>query len=241
MSIKTFVLLTAAALGIAALGCTTETTVVTPDQQSPGVTVSGTGSVFGEPDVAVLSLGVSAQAQSVGEARTQAAGAMNAMLDALKQGGIAEKDIQTARLSVQPMYDYIDGKQVLRGFSVDNTVIAKLRSIDDTGTVIDAALAAGGNLARIDSLQFTIDDPTSLEDQARTKAMADAGRKAGTLAEAGGVKLGNPRSISEGGGVQPVPFAGAELAAVHGEAAQTPIQLGELEVRIDVQVAYELK
>lgn len=229
-------------VGTLALACSTETTVVSPNGEAAGVNVSGSGSVFGEPDIALLSLGVSAEADTVGAARTQASDAMNKMLDAMKENGVAEKDIQTTRFTVQPMYDYTNNKTVLRGFSVDNIVIAKLRTIDDTGKVIDAALTAGGDLTRIESLQFTIDDPSSLEDQAREKAMTEARHKAETLATAGGVTLGKPRTISESGGPSPIPFdqfAAHELAADAG--ASTPIQVGELEVRVDVQVVYELK
>lgn len=230
-----------AALGLFALACAGDTTVLTGDQEAPGITVSGNGSVFGEPDIAQLSLGVSATADSVGTARSQAAEAMDAMLAAMKENGVAEEDIQTTRFSVQPLYDYIEGRSVLRGFSVDNIVIAKVRSIDDTGTVIDAALAAGGDLSRVDNLQFTIDDPAALGDQAREKAMTDAKRRADTLARAAGVALGAPRTISEGRPpVTPVEFARFDdLAAA--EQAQTPIQLGELEVRVDVQVVYGLE
>ena len=240
MQRKIFALIVIGALGLAAFGCDSKTTVVSTNQETPGVNVSGSGSVFGEPDIAVLSLGVSAQAQSVGEARTQAADAMNAMLDAMKQGGVKEEDIQTARFSVQPQYDYVNGQSILRGFVVDNIVTAKVRSIDDTGAVIDAALTAGGNAARIESLQFTLDDPSILEGQAREKAMADAKAKAEALAKAGGVKLGAPRSISEVTSAPPIDF-GAERAAGIPDAAQTPIELGQLEVQVNVQVVYGLE
>lgn len=239
MKTKLLGLIAIAALGMLALACTSKTTVVSTNQEAPGVTVSGSGSVFGQPDIAVLSLGVSAEADSVGEARSRAADGMNKMLDAMKQNGVDEKDIQTTRFTVQPMYDYTNGKSVLRGFSVDNTVTAKVRKIDDAGKVIDAVLAAGGDLARVDSLQFTIDDPTVLEDQAREKAMTDARHKADALAKAGGVELGLPRTISEVAAPAPINFTGAEFAHAL-DTAQTPIQLGELEVQVTVQVVYEL-
>jgi len=229
-----------AALGLLAFACTNETTVLPPSQELPGVTVSGSGSAFGEPDVAELSLGVEAEAAGVSEARSRAAEAMEAMLTALKDGGVADEDIQTTRFSVQPRFDYIDGRQELRGFVVTNIVIAKIREIDDTGGLIDSALEAGGDLARVDNLRFTIDDPSALEEQARQEAMAEARRKAETLAQAAGVELGPPRSISESGGPQPVPF---ELRSVPGagELAATPIEVGELEVRVQVQVVYALE
>ena len=238
MKAKAIVLLAAGAFGLAALACT-ETTVLPSNQEAPGVTVTGSGSVFGEPDVAVVTLGVEAEAQSVGEARTQAAESMNAMLQALKDGGVDEEDLQTTRFSVEPRYDYSNNKATLIGFTVSNIVTAKIREIDNTGDLIDAAITAGGDRARVDYLQFTIDDPSALEDEAREEAMAEAKRKADTLARAGGVKLGAPRSISEGGGPTPIFFEGRDFAAA--EQAGTPIEVGELEVRVDVSVVYGLE
>ena len=228
-------------LGLLALACADEITVLSPDQQAPAIDVSGSGTASAAPDVAVLTLGVEAEADSVGEARAQAAEAMDAMLAALKDGGVADEDIQTTRFSVQPRFDFIEQRQVLRGFAVDNIVSVKIRSIDDTGELIDAALAAGGTLARIESVRFTIDDPSSLEDEARQEAMAEARRKAETLAQAAGVNLGRPRSISETGGQLPDQFRGFDEAFADAELAATPIELGELEVRVSVQVVYELE
>jgi uncharacterized protein YggE len=235
-------ILAIAATALLAFACT-ETTVVPSDSQvASGISVSGTGSVFGEPDIAVLSLGVEAEADSVAEARAEAAEAMDAIMSSLRDGGVEEEDIQTSRFSVYPRYDFRENEQVLLGFTVENTVIVKIRNIDDTGTLLDASIEAGGDLTRVDDLRFTIDDPTALKDEARRMAMQDARSRAETLAEAGGVSLGDPRSISESGGPQPIPFdearfAGAEVAA---DLADTPISLGELEVQISVQVQYEI-
>ena len=237
---KTLLLVGALALGLVALACTTETTVLPPGREAPGVNVSGSGSVFGEPDVAVLTLGVEAEAASVGEARTQAATAMDAMLSALKDGGVADDDIQTTRFSVQPRFDFIDGRQILRGFIVSNEVTAKIRAIDDTGVLIDAAVDAGGDLARVQNLRFTIDDPSALEDEARRLAMREAKRKAETLADEAGVELGAPRNISESGGAMPIAFGAAAFDAEFQLEAGTPIEVGELEVRVRVQVVYGL-
>jgi uncharacterized protein YggE len=231
------------AAGILALGSGCTETTVMPPQDVPGVSVGGQGSAFGEPDIALLSLGVSAEADSVGEARTQAADSMNAMLDSLKAGGVAEEDIQTTRFTVEPVYDYpLNAPPELRGFVVNNVVTAKIRSIDDTGTLIDGALEAGGNNARIDSLQFTIDDPTPLEDEARRMAVAEARAKAETLADEAGAALGKVRTLSEGAQVMPIDFDEQALAADFAQEAEdsTPISLGELEVVVNVQVVYEL-
>ncbi len=231
----------AAALALLTLACRTETTVLPPGQEAPGVAVTGEGSVFGEPDVAVVSLGVEAEAVSVGDARAQAAEAMDKTLAALKDGGVADEDIQTSRFSVQPRYDYSGDKEELIGFVVTNLVTAKIRNIDDTGDLIDAAVKAGGNLARVQDLQFTIDDPSSLEDQARQEAMEQARGKAQTLADAAGVNLGPPQSISESGGVTPDVYRYGAAAVDMAEQAGTPIEAGELEVVVQVQVVYGLE
>ena len=139
MRCKLLVWLGVMMLGLLALACADEITVLSPDQQAPAIDVTGSGTAFAAPDVAVLSLGVEAEAESVGEARTQAAEAMDAMLSALRDGGVADEDIQTTRFSVRPRYN-LAGK--LEGFVVNNIVTAKIRSIDDTGELIDAALAA---------------------------------------------------------------------------------------------------
>lgn len=229
------------ALGALALACTSETTVLPADQEPPGLTVTGSGSVFGQPDVAVLNLGVHAEADTVAEAREQAATAMQAIQGALEQSGVQKKDMQTTHFSVQPKFDLVDKKMVLIGFAVDNVLTVKIRNIDTTGAVIDSAVAAGGDLTRIESLHFTMDDPSSLEDQARQQAVAEARRKAETLARAAGVSLGPPRTISEGGGLTPIPFeAAARFDLAQAAEAPTPIELGELEVRVDVQVVYTL-
>jgi hypothetical protein len=239
MNAKNLGLLGLMAVGLVLLACDTTTTVLPSGQQIPAITVSGTGSVFGEPDVAVLTLGVEAEAETVGEARAQAGEAMEALLSALKAGGVAEDDIQTTRFSVQPRYDFTERRQELLGFVVANLVTAKIRNIDDTGELIDAALEAGGDLTRAQNLQFTIDDPSALEDQAREEAIEEARHKAETLAEAADVALGPPRSISESGGARPIAFAGASLARI--EDAGTPIEAGELEVRVQVQMVFDLE
>jgi uncharacterized protein YggE len=116
----------------------------------------------------------------------------------------------------------------------------KIRDIDQTGTLIDDVVAAGGDLTRVQNLRFTIDDPEALQQEARQLAMEDANSKAQTLADAGGVDLGAPRSISESGRARTIDFDGAELASVRDEGAGTSIEIGELEVQIQVQVVYGL-
>jgi uncharacterized protein len=229
-------------LSVLALGCDSKTTVLTSGSDKPGITVSGEGSAFGTPDVAVATLGVQSSASTVADARTRATDSMDAMLKALKDGGVADKDIQTTQFSVDPQYDYSNNKQTITGFMVNNMVTAKIHNIDKTGELIDAAVRAGGDQARVQSLQFTMDDPASLQGEARKKAMTDAHNRAQTLADAAGASVGAPRSITEGGGAMPITLSAADLSQRSAAGAPAvPIQTGQLEVKINVSVVYELK
>ncbi|MCH8009352.1 MAG: SIMPL domain-containing protein [Chloroflexi bacterium] len=221
MKTKTVGLMALLAVGLLALACT-ETTVLPSDRESsPGISVSGIGSVFGEPDVAILTLGVEAQADSVGEARAKAAEAMDAMLTVLKDGGVEDSDIQTSRFSVEPRYNFRDGEQELIGFFVNNLVTVKIRDIDETGTLIDDVVEAGGDLTRVQNLRFTIDDPEELQQEARRLAMENAKSKAETLADAGGVELGAPRSISESSASRAFAFL-ADASQLSSPLTQAP-------------------
>jgi uncharacterized protein YggE len=229
---------------VAATCGSTSTTVQNAEDQDRGISVGGQGKVQGSPDIASISLGVSALANTVAEARTQAATSLTAMIESMKADGIEEDDIQTNQLSIQPEYDYTDGRQLLRGFRVSNTVTARLREIDRTGEVVDEAVEAGGDNTNINGIGFSIENPDELERQARELAVADARARAETLAQASGVTLGNPITISESSYVPPMYYSGAEIAAdtgAGGPLPSTPIESGELDVIVDVSVTWEIE
>ena len=209
--------------------------------QQQGVWVSGHGSVFVAPDICTLRLGVDAQATTVTDAQAQAAKAMDAVMKSLTANGIAAKDIQTQAYSIQRVtrYDQPTQKEVFVGYRVSNFVTAKIRAIDKVGITIDAVTAAGGDLTRIDSISFSIEDPTASLQSARDKAMADAKAKAGQLATLGGIKLGKPTYISDSSQGVIIPQSKVAMpAAAPGVAATTPISAGEMQVTVDVQVVY---
>ena len=113
--------------------------------------------------------------------------------------------------------------------------------MDKTGIIIDAVARAGGDYIRINSISFTVDDPTAYHEEAREKAMADAKAKAKQLADLADVKLGKPIYISEAGGYIPVPYpARAEMVPAPAPAPPTPISPGETEIRLTVQVVYSI-
>jgi len=225
-------------------GCTAgPTTIGTVDinSQQSGIWVSGTGEVAVTPDIATLSLGIEAQADTVAEARDQAAVAMEAVMAALADNGIAEKDIQTRYFSIYPVtrWDDFKDQQVIIGYRVTNMVTAKIRDIEQAGLVIDTVAAAGGDYTRVNNISFSVDDPTPYYEEARQKAMTDARAKAEQLADLAGIGLGKPTYISEGTIYPPVVYrdAGMEMAA---PAPTTPISPGEIELTLTLQVAYAI-
>ena len=217
--------------------------VINREKTEKTVRVTGTGMVAGTPDVVVLSVGVSVERDSVKQARAEAAAAMTGVIESLKGNGLLDEDIQTQRFSIQQRFDYIKGQREFRGYNVTNTVSAKIRDLDTVGNVIDDAAEAGGDLVEINSIQFTIDDTTTLKMQARVAAMGDAQTKAQTLATEGGVTLGKPISISESGDFyvpQPTYFDDFAFAA-EAAAVDTPIQSGQLQITVTVNVIYEIE
>ena len=213
-------------------------------QQNTGIWVNGEGKVTATPDVAILSVGIESQETSVARAQEMAATAMNAVISQLKQSSIAEKDIRTTSFSIIRVTRWDEPKQqeVTIGYRVTNTVSAKIRKIADAGPIIDAVAQAGGDLTRINNISFTVDDPTAFENEVRQKAMADAESKAKQLANLSGVKLGKPIYINESGGFIPLrqEFFAVPAPAPAFAAAPTPILPGEQEIRLNVQIVYEI-
>ncbi|MBI2914050.1 MAG: SIMPL domain-containing protein [Chloroflexi bacterium] len=206
-----------------------------------GITVSGQGTITAEPDTALLSLGVSVLADTARDARDRAAAAMNKLLDSLKANGIDEKDIKTTQFSLSPEYDYSSGRTPrLIGYRVTNTVSVKVRELDRAPEVIDEAVDAVGDPLQISGVTFTVDDPSSLLSGARADAMADAQAKAQQLADLGGVDLGKPIAISETSGGVPSPIFRGVAGAAAAEL-ETPIQPGQLDITVSVQVTYGIE
>lgn len=220
------------------------TELLTPPTSGRTIHVNGSGSVTGEPDIATLNLGVSVEKETVAEAREDAASAMTALIETLKANAIDDNDINTENFSIYPQYNYIEGIRVLRGYRVNNTVRAKVRDLDTLSDVIDDAAEAGGDYIVLNSIQFLIEDTTDHQHQARTLAVKDAEAKAQTLADAGGVTLGKPITISENTYYEspPIAYAVAEAAFDSDSArSSTPIVPGELTITVNVSLVYEIE
>jgi len=202
------------------------------------ISVSGTGRVVITPDVADLRLGVAVTKATVKEARTLAADQMTRVIAALKKLGIADKDIQTSGLSLQPNYTYPPngGTPRLTGYTMSNGVSVTIRDLDKLGDAIDDGLAAGATT--LDGVSFRVENSARAETQAREQAVAAAKAKAQTLAGAAGVSITGVASISEISAPLPQPmyYDGARLQAARDEG--TPIQVGTNEVIVTVTVEY---
>jgi uncharacterized protein YggE len=201
------------------------------------IVVSGTGRVAVQPDVADLRLGVTVAKPTVEAARGEAAATMDAILRAVDGAGVARADVRTAMLSVQPRYDYRDGRApVLTGYEIANVVEVSVRDLSALGDVIDATLTAGAT--SMDALSFRLADPRPAEREARRQAMAEARSRADVLAEAAGVTVQGVSDIVEGQPVRPPgPVAKAERMALAADAG-TPVEAGTLDVAVTVSVTY---
>ncbi|WP_040675231.1 MULTISPECIES: SIMPL domain-containing protein [unclassified Nitrobacter] len=207
------------------------------DAPPPTISVTGEATISAPPDLAEIEAGVTTDAKTAREASEANNAAMSKVLAALKSAGIAEKDYQTSRLSLQPQYTNQNrsGPSVLSGYRATNRITVKLRDIAKMAGVIDAVTAAGAN--DIGGINFTVSNASKLLDHARAEAIADARRKAEIYAKAAGVSLGAPVSIAEHGSAVPVLYrrAAAPMAA---EAAIAP---GEETLRVTVGVSWEIK
>lgn len=200
------------------------------------ITVTGQGSIAVAPDTAVIRIGVSSQGKNAREASAANAKQMNAVLNAVKQSGIAERDIQTSRLSLQPQYDAKNGSNRLLGFQVTNQITVRIHDIDKLPAILDKAISAGAN--EMSGIEFVVSGKSKLLDKARTDAMADAHRKAELYAKAAGASLGQVVSITEEGSVPPPhPFQAMRATAAGG----VPVAPGEQMLRATITVSYDLK
>ena len=213
------------------------------NSQQEGIWVSGLGEVSAVPDIANLQLGVEAQAESVASAQSQAVEAMDKVITVLEDNDIADKDIQTQYFNISEIsrWDEKTQQEIVLGYRVTNTVTAKIRDIEKTGKIIDEIALAGGDLTRINSINFSIDDSTTYQKEARDKAMADAKNKAEQLASLAGVKLGKPTYISESSYNTPIyRYDVPKMESGQASSPSTIISPGEMDITLNVQVTYAI-
>jgi uncharacterized protein YggE len=201
------------------------------------VSVSGAGTVSLAPDVADVMLGVSVTKPTVKDARDAAATAMDAVLAAVKKDGVADKDIVTVNLSLNPVYDYSSSSSAPRlvGYQFSNTIKVSVHDLAKLPAVVDDSVAASATT--VQGISFRLDNPKPVEAQARQLAMTDARAKADALASAAGVQIKGVASISETTVSTPIYYAAAGLAD-KAASVSTPIQSGTTDIQIQVTVSY---
>jgi len=207
------------------------------------ISVSGSGKITIEPDVAYVSFGVFTKAKTANEAQTANAASFAAVEKALKEFGVAAKDIKTTGFYVQPEYQWSDkGESSITGYTADHTVQVAYRNLTGIGKLIDAVSKAGAN--RMNGIQFGTEKMDAFELQVIEKAMANAKAKADTIAKAAGRSVKSVLHVQQGGvsGGAPIyyPMARMESTAASDGGVGTSVQPGQLEITTTVTVTYEM-
>jgi len=243
-------MLAAVALGgtwMAGQGTTTAAAQTSDDEQSydptQTITVVGQGAVSVSPDIARVTVGVETSAESVGEAVSENTTQMEAILAALEEIGIPEKDIQTTNFSIyfdrypEPLPRSVssaEGAVAAPQYRVSNMVNVTIRDLEKVSEVLDGVIEAGAN--NIWGVSFELDDTEAAQADARTAAVANALARAQALAELSELELGPVMSVSEVIGTSSIPMAFAAERAMGGGGG--PISPGEVEISYQVQVTY---
>ncbi len=212
---------------------------------APRITVTGEGVVSAAPDMAILTLSVVHEAETARDAVTGNNAAMTEVVNAMKDAGIADADLQTSGFSLSPRYarpkaDDPDGEPRISGYRAYNSLSVRVRNIADTGIILDRAVSLGVNSSS--GLVFTNDDPSAFLTEARSKAVTDAMERAKTLAEAAGVSVGRILDMSEQSfSPGPVPMVKAEMMMARDAGGAVPLQGGENDYRITVNMVFEIE
>jgi uncharacterized protein YggE len=234
--------LTALALCVATLpvGAMAQAVATIPVLAGTRLDISATGEVTRVPDVAIISAGVQTLQPTATGAIEENATKMERVRAALKRAGIADRDIQTSAINLNPEYQYDQNRPPrLTGYRATNTVNVKFRDLKRTGAILDALVAEGAN--QINGPNLTIDKPETALDEARTKAIANGRARADLYARTLGMRVVRLLSVSESGGYAvppPMPVMMAERAM---DAAQTKIDPGEQKLQVSVAMTFELQ
>jgi uncharacterized protein YggE len=211
------------------------------DQGSEGarVIVAGRGVATRPADLARAVFVVEAGRPTAAEARAAGAALAQAVLAAVREAGVPAADVQTAGLDLAPSWDHDGSRMVRTGFTVTNRIAVVVRDLELVGRVLDAALDAGAT--GLDGVTFGLADPAEAEAEARRSAVADARRRAATIAEAAGHRLAALASIAEGSAPTPFPGRALKLAALEAaDGPPTPVLPGLVEVTVTVTAEWGL-
>jgi uncharacterized protein len=200
--------------------------------------VSAVGSVTRLPDIATLSAGVVTQAPTAAAAMAENAQRMASTTAALRKAGVADKDLHTSTLSLQPQYRYADNQPpVITGYQASNQVSVTFHEIKRAGPILDTLVAQGAN--QISGPDFSVEHPEAALDEARAQAMTAARERAELYATAAGMRVKRIVSISES--EMPQPTRPMAMMAARMKSADTELQPGDQKLGVTVQVSFELQ
>jgi uncharacterized protein YggE len=239
MRTKTILFLIATATPAAAFAQMTVAAPV-PVIQGTRLDIVAEGEVSRTPDIATISAGVVTQAGTAGKAMADNAARMAAAVAALRKAGVADRDIQTSSISLNPQYRYADNQPpVLTGYQASNQVSIRFRDVRRAGAILDTLVAQGAN--QINGPSLSVDKPEAALDEARTAAIAKARTRADLYARAAGLSVKRILSISEGNEATPPRPMPIMAMARSKEAADTSIEAGEQRLSVSVSVSFELQ
>ncbi|WP_326523270.1 SIMPL domain-containing protein [Sphingomonas sp.] len=202
--------------------------------------VAATGKTSRVPDIATIRAGVVTQSATAAQALADNAQRMDRVLAALKSAGVADRDVQTSQIALQPQYRYAQNEApVITGYQAANNVSVRFRDIARSGAILDALVKQGAN--QIDGPNLSIDKPEAAQDEARTDAVATARARAELYARAAGLRVDRILSISETGDYVASPPPMLMARASMSDAAESKIAAGEQDVTITVNVRFLLK
>lgn len=207
------------------------------------LSVTGSGTVLVESDLAIVTVGVQETSKDVLEAQSTVNEKIAAIKQALLDAGVEESEINTDSINIYANYDYSDNTEVIVGYTARNSLSVRTTDMDNVGSLIDAAFAAGANT--LDNVQFTVQDDTQAREQALTMAVEDARRKADVLASAAGLQVASIERISEGGvsvyDSMRNYAADTVMAAEESGGAGTLVQAALVSVDATVSMEFELQ
>lgn len=238
-------------LGIAVLACAFYQFKALPQNSVPNyVSVSSEGKVYIKSDIAIVSLGVHSDAPKSQDAVLQNNEKMNAVIKAIKDAGVLEKDIKTTLYNLSPtygsqpqpmMYPYYPTDSKVIGYSLDQQVEVKIRNFDNINNILDKVTSAGAT--NVGNLQFSVDDPEKVRAEARDMAIKKAKEKIKDIAKSSGIRLGKLVNVSEGYNNYPTPMyaqgmGGGEMMK---DSVAPQIQVGQQEVNVTITLTYQVR
>lgn len=198
------------------------------------INVTGKGIIKVQPDIAVITIGVITENKNLREAEEDNSYTVNKIINVLEQLGIKEKDIKTENFNVEMQYDYVDGKQIFKGYKVTNNLRVTIRNLNSIGEVINASVLNGAN--NISNISFNLSNPNFVYREAMKLACKDAKVKAEEIARTFGVSIYDvPCSIEEENyNYAPI----NENISLKAYSTSTPIKSGEIQVSATVKVIF---